>query len=899
MRKYASLEQAQVLDLKGSRNKAKTASLEKIGEFEDYRTEDGYLYARIRAISSRVNKNHDGWPSVELAGNKEVFERHLASTGGGFTIRANKDSKYGFSTFLGKPVFVDHNNSNPDRARGVIVDAKLHVEDHKTAAHDAYYSSDSVDDTHLPPTWVELLLEVDAKSFPKLAKAIVEGAQDSKKGIDGFSMGCDVERSVCNICKNSASSPDEFCQHVKLKGAHFDAINTKTGRKESKRSYENCYGIKFFEISAVFDPADETALVREVRASVEKEANPAVLTQPCPTCFGRGLANGVECSACGGTGQQGGDALLNPNVGYDGAFSPSRLGPEDMTHDFDPGQLPRYQGGLIFTASTLHEADKKKKKKKKCRNCGDNNMRVHHGRPYGYMGPIWGCGHCGNAYAHNDNDGSPGDLGGDSNETSEAGGDSGGGDGGGGATASVKYAEHPLPQNDMSTAPEYVDTMREEEVCPVCGSNMEEGHQCDVCGYVAPPEGLNNPDLDKAQAINQEQDPMDLGNPEESAPIEPTPLDNALQPSTNNTQQIASVTKENMAWQIYHPKVSGKINPVERPIRPGGGPGSNEPKETILSDQDTPVTNRTAASMIAAVNKENNMSNNRVAADAPTADTRADKRVDVNGVGGVIDASNEEASKPENKHGEPGTGVTVDVEGKGGVFQDSNEEASRADRQESLPTAGKDSDDSGFNKDKTTDGSGKTRTFPNSNEPNSAVTQKAFPTAAQKTAWGDERPFPDGEDALGESGGAKSGAEPADPVGKADERVDVLQRVPVANPQKGTDQWTGTGGNGVTKQQDPVTKKVYTGSVVELFKIADTEVELGIIEAEQKYDRIAELEQASEEEITATAKVLAKVKTAGLRKNASVKQNGVGRVPSFRSPREASVQSDADEALFM
>src|SRR3954451_6518407 len=126
IRKYASLESAQVLDLKGSKERSRTASLEKIGEFEDYRTEDGYLYARIRAISSRVNKNHDGWPSVELAGGEDILQQHTAAEGG-FSVHAAEGVEYGFITFRGKPVFVDHNNSNPERARGVIVDAKLHV----------------------------------------------------------------------------------------------------------------------------------------------------------------------------------------------------------------------------------------------------------------------------------------------------------------------------------------------------------------------------------------------------------------------------------------------------------------------------------------------------------------------------------------------------------------------------------------------------------------------------------------------------------------------------------------------------------------------------------------------------------------------------------------------------
>src|SRR4051812_34533249 len=183
--KYASLESAQVLDLKGSSQRMRTASLAKLAEYSDYRTEDGYLYARIRAISSRINKNHDGWPSVELAGGQEVFDKHRqASEGTGFTIEAKKGAKYGFSTFLGKPIFVDHNNSDPQRARGVIVAAKLHVEDQRTAALDPYYAPPEVDPEHQPATWIELLLEVDAKSFPKFAQAIMDGSKDASTGID-------------------------------------------------------------------------------------------------------------------------------------------------------------------------------------------------------------------------------------------------------------------------------------------------------------------------------------------------------------------------------------------------------------------------------------------------------------------------------------------------------------------------------------------------------------------------------------------------------------------------------------------------------------------------------------------------------------------------------------------
>lgn len=829
IRKYASLESAQILDLKGSQERSHTASLDKLSEFEDYRTEDGYLYARIRAISSRVNKNHDGWPSVELAGGKEVFERHANKTAG-FTVTANKEDSFGFSTFLGKPIFVDHNNSNPDRARGVIVDAKLHVEDHRTAAHDPYYSSDDVDPEHTPPTWVELLLEVDAKSFPRLAKAIIDGANDSKKGIDGFSMGCDVERSVCSICKNSATSPDDFCQHVKLKGAHFDSLDKK-GRKVSKRSYENCYGIKFFEISAVFDPADETALVREVRASVNREAQP--MARVASTWNDRLGAQKEHLKGVDSDKRQRQYEHIKENYLEDG---------EDE------------EEAKELAARTVNKERAEK-----------------------------------------------------------------------GETKSHKVAEAPLPQAEMMTMPEYVDTMREEEVCPVCGSNMEEGHQCEVCGYVEPPEGLDNPDLDQAQLHNTPQDTPTMDSPkdlEQTGQMGPTGVGNGPPAPPNNLGPIASVRNENMGWQLHH-KLAGRINPVEKPIRPDGKPGTNEPNETILSDQDKPVTQRTAASMIAAANQRRNMSNARTAADAPTADTRSDKRVDVTDVGGVISPSNEEASKPEGPHSWENKGTTTDVTGKGGIIEDSNQEASRPSQgTTSIPTAAPGSDDSGFNKDKNIEQQ-HTQTFPNSNEPNSAVSDKAFPSedGQGKGEWKkpsysnwqivgyDDRAFPTddtgGDGGLG-GGGAKKGTDPVDPVGKAEDRVDVLDHVTSPDNNSGpTKTWTGTDGNGVTKQVDPVTNETLEGedlvnlkkSFVEMLKIADTEVELGLITPAEKYERLAELEKSTVAEIRATAATLDKVKTAGLRKNAATKQGGVGRVPSFRTPREASV-NDADEALF-
>ena len=187
MTKFATFEDAQVLDVKGSSTRQVVASLDKLSDFHDYRTDDGYMYVRIRAISSRVNKNNDGWPSVELAGGPEILERHSKESATGFTVEAaDGDPEFGFRTFLGKPNFIDHNNSDPKRARGVVVDAKLKVLPIGKLAGfgDDYWTSAGLDPEHAPPTEVELLIEIDAKRFPKYAKAVRNG------DIDGFSMGC-------------------------------------------------------------------------------------------------------------------------------------------------------------------------------------------------------------------------------------------------------------------------------------------------------------------------------------------------------------------------------------------------------------------------------------------------------------------------------------------------------------------------------------------------------------------------------------------------------------------------------------------------------------------------------------------------------------------------------------
>ena len=179
----------------------------------NYDPRPGFLYVRSRAISSRTNDNFDHFPAEEI--------------------------KKAYRTFIGKPVFVNHHNENHRRARGVIVDAALH---------------EDVNPDGSPDTWVEVLMEVDAIRFPKLAEAVVKGE------IDRTSMGTDVAFSVCSYCNNKASSPVEYCAHIpRMKGKKVYR-RTASGEQEQVLIYEKCYGLGFFENSLLVEqPADPTA----------------------------------------------------------------------------------------------------------------------------------------------------------------------------------------------------------------------------------------------------------------------------------------------------------------------------------------------------------------------------------------------------------------------------------------------------------------------------------------------------------------------------------------------------------------------------------------------------------------------------------------------------------------
>ena len=180
-------------------------------DFKPFTPEKGFLYTASRAISSRVNANYDGWPVDQI--------------------------KKSYKTFIGRPIYVEHNNSDPERARGVILDAIY---------RETKLASGIIDAS------VYCLMEVDAVNFPKLASAIESGQ------LNAVSMGADVDGTECSACGKYASKPSQFCAHIpRLKGRNVTVY--KAGKRVEALVYESCINPNFFELSFVFEPADESA----------------------------------------------------------------------------------------------------------------------------------------------------------------------------------------------------------------------------------------------------------------------------------------------------------------------------------------------------------------------------------------------------------------------------------------------------------------------------------------------------------------------------------------------------------------------------------------------------------------------------------------------------------------
>ena len=86
-------------------------------------------------------------------------------------------------SFVGVPVFTNHQNTDVEKSRGKVVHSWW--DDERNG--------------------IMIIARVDSTAYPQLARGIKE------KYILGTSMGCQVAHSLCSICHNHAETPDQYC----------------------------------------------------------------------------------------------------------------------------------------------------------------------------------------------------------------------------------------------------------------------------------------------------------------------------------------------------------------------------------------------------------------------------------------------------------------------------------------------------------------------------------------------------------------------------------------------------------------------------------------------------------------------------------------------------------------
>lgn len=220
----------------------KSAEMERDGDSPEFdleaeiKSHPDSLFVKCFAIKAdETNDNADHFPKSEL----------IKATG----------------TFIGVPVFTNHNNSDAEEARGKVIHA--------------WWDEDR--------NGIMIIARVDAEAYPKLARGIKE------EYIAGTSMGCQVQYSVCSICHKKAANQSEYCSHILNRktrkiseknvycqyhksGGEEDTCpvcgcekgETKKFSADNKDVYEINYGIKFIENSFVVNPACHSCGVTEV-----------------------------------------------------------------------------------------------------------------------------------------------------------------------------------------------------------------------------------------------------------------------------------------------------------------------------------------------------------------------------------------------------------------------------------------------------------------------------------------------------------------------------------------------------------------------------------------------------------------------------------------------------------
>ena len=144
------------------------------------------------------------------------------------------------STWIGKGLYCNHQSSDVEKLRGIIIDTQY---DSKSKA-----------------LWA--LVALDRKNFPILASQVQNGT------IRNVSMGTAVKRSFCTLCGNEAVVEADYCTHIK---SGFKNKIVDNGHGKQVLVGEINVGLNGVELSLVSIPADGQATIRHVYASLQSQ----------------------------------------------------------------------------------------------------------------------------------------------------------------------------------------------------------------------------------------------------------------------------------------------------------------------------------------------------------------------------------------------------------------------------------------------------------------------------------------------------------------------------------------------------------------------------------------------------------------------------------------------------
>jgi hypothetical protein len=185
---------------------------------------DDYIMVPVIIMPSEIpNRNSIGFPFSELS-------------------RANPDAGcLAYQTWKNKPTFIDHNNKDYTKAKGIIFASSMRP---IIGCQGNLWK-------------VICLCGFDRTRDPILANSILTGERNA------YSMGAWTSKFTCSICNACVSSqPEPVCEHVNIKKPALSIFKDSQGRKQL--AYIQARNPLGFETSSVGSPAYLSATTNDI-----------------------------------------------------------------------------------------------------------------------------------------------------------------------------------------------------------------------------------------------------------------------------------------------------------------------------------------------------------------------------------------------------------------------------------------------------------------------------------------------------------------------------------------------------------------------------------------------------------------------------------------------------------